>query len=189
MAINVKKYSVSSASLVGELIPFFMRGRRVLRFLTAICSPLDSVNAEFQKWCKSTLIDAAATSQIIVLKWSMKEKLKDYFIDANASFQFNTYGRSDYTTVYENQSEQNLHSSGTNIYMPENTSDNSIADESSKVVIRNQSELKSESNDLTIVAPAHNSKISDEEYIMKIKQCIEPYLAYDMEYTISINKD
>lgn len=189
MAINVKKYSINSAVLVGELVPFFLRGRKILRFLAAVCSPLDSVNSTFQNWCKNTLIDAAATSQVITLKWLMKEKLKEYLLNENDTFQFNTYGRSDYTTVYENQSEQNLHSDATNIYMPEDETDDSITDESAQVIIRDQSELKSESNDLTIIAPAHNFKITDEEYKMKIKQCLEPYLAYDMEYTISINKN
>lgn len=188
MAINVDRYTASSKTLIGELVPFFLRGKKLLQFLSAICSPLDSVNKTFSKWCRATLVDAATTSQIIVLKWSMKEKLKQYFFDENDNFQFDTYGRTDYTTVYENQSEQELHSEATNIYMPEDVSDTSITDEVAKVIIRDRKELMSESNDLTIIAPAHNFKISDEEYIRKIKQCFEPYLAYDMEYTIAINK-
>jgi hypothetical protein len=189
MAISVERYTVSSKTLVGQLVPFFLRGKKVLQFLAAISAPLDSVNSVFQKWCRDTLIDAATTSQIIVLKWSMKEKLKQYFTDENASFQFDTYGRTEYTTVYEDQSEQLLHSEATNIYMPEDVSDDSITDENAKVVIRDRIELSDEDNDLTIIAPVHNSKISDDEYIRKIKQCFEPYLAYDMEYTISINKN
>lgn len=189
MSVNVQRYTVSSKALVGRLVPFFLRGKKVLQFLAAISAPLDSVNITFRKWCRNTLVDAATTSQIIVLKWSMKEKLGQYFANENDNFQFYTYGRAEYTTVYENQSEQSLHSEATNIYMPEDTSDDSITDESAKVVIRDKSEISSESNDLTIIAPAHNSKISDDTYIQKIKQCFEPYLAYDMEYTITINKN
>lgn len=189
MAINIDRYTVSSKTLVGELVPYFLRGKKLMQFLAAICSPLDSVNKVFQNWCRSTLIDAATTSQIIVLKWSMKERLKQYFANKNDEFQFYTYGRTDYTTVYEDQSEQELHSEATNIYMPEDTLDTSITDDDKKVVIRDKSELISESNDLTIIAPAHNSKISKDTYLKKIKQCFEPYLAYDMEYTIAINQN
>lgn len=188
MAINIDRYTVNSKTLVGELVPYFLRGKKLMQFLAAICSPLDSVNKVFQQWCRNTLIDAATTSQIIVLKWSMKERLKQYFANENDDFQFYTYGRTDYTTVYEDQSEQKLHPEATNIYMPEDVSDISVADDA-KVVIRDKSELSSESNDLTIIAPAHNSKISKEAYIKKIKQCFEPYLAYDMEYTIAINQN
>lgn len=189
MAVNVQKYTVNSKTLVGRLVPFFLRGKKVMQFLAAISAPLDSVNSVFRKWCRETLVDAATTSQIIVLKWSMKEKLGQYFADENSNFQFDTYGRTEYTTVYEDQPEQLLHSEAINIYMPEDVSDASITDESAKVIIRDKSELSAESNDLTIIAPAHNSKISDDAYIRKIKQCFEPYLAYDMEYTITINKD
>lgn len=189
MAINIDRYTVSSKTLVSELVPYFLRGTKLMQFLTAICSPLDSVNKVFQNWCRNTLVDAATTSQIIVLKWSMKERLKQYFVNENDEFQFYTYGRADYTTVYEDQSEQKLHSEAANIYMPEDVSDTSVTDEDAKVVIRDKNELSSESNDLTIVAPAHNSKISKDAYIKKIKQCFEPYLAYDMEYTIAINQN
>lgn len=189
MAINVDRYTVSSKTLVGELIPYFLRGKKLMRFLAGICSPLDSVNKLFQQWCRNTLIETATTSQIIVLKWSMKERLKQYFANEDDSFQFDTYGRTDYTTVYENQSEQNLHSEAINIYMPEDNSDTSITDGNAKVVIRDRNELSSEGNDLTIIAPAHNSKISKDAYIKKIKQYFEPYLAYDMEYTITINQN
>ena len=189
MAINIDRYTVSSKTLVGELMPYFLRGNKLVQFLAAICSPLDSVNKVFQKWCRSTLIEAATTSQIIVLKWSMKERLKQYFENEDDEFQFYTYGRSDYTTIYENQEEQYLHTETTKIYMTEDVSDTSVTDEKSRVIIRDKSELSAESNDLTIVAPAHNSNIGDSAYLKAIKQCFEPYLAYDMEYRIVINKN
>lgn len=188
MAVNTDRYLASSKTLLGALIPFFLRGKRFVQFMTAICQPLDSVNEKFREWCREKLIDAATTSQIIVLKWSMKEKLKQYFLDKNDSFEFYTYGRMEYTTVYENQPEQSLHTNDAQIYMPENASDATMPTGTEKVVIRDKSELHSESNDLIIIAPAHNSEISDEDYLMKIKQCFEPYLAYDMEYQIQINK-
>lgn len=188
MAINVDRYSANSKTLLGELTPFFLRGKKFLRFMAAICAPLDNVNETFKQWCKEKLVDAATTSQIIVLKWSMREKLKQYFLNENDGFQFYTYGREEYTTIYENQSEQSLHSNDAQIYMPESVSDSTMPKGTESVIIRDKSELRSESNDLTIIAPAHNSKISDEDYLMKIKQCFEPYLAYDMEYQVQINK-
>lgn len=189
MAVNVQRYTVSSKALVGQLTPFFLRGKRLLKLLAAICAPLDSVNAVFIKWCRSTLIEAATTSQIIVLKWSMKERLKQYFANEDGEFQFCTYGRFDYTTVYENQTELSNNPTYNDIYMPEDMQDASIPVKTERVVIRDRSELPSESNSLTIIAPAHNSKISDAAYIKKIKQCFEPYLAYDIDYTITINKN
>lgn len=186
--INVSRYEANSKTLVGELMPFFLRGKKIMQAMSAICSPLDSVNKMYRDWCKYTLVEAVTTAQVITLKWSMKERLKQYFANENDGFQFTTDGRSDYTTVYESQTEQNLHSEAVNIYMPEDISgDDTIADEN-KVIIRDKEELSSENTDLIIVAPAHNDSIDDDTYIKKIKQCFEPYLAYDMEYKITINK-
>lgn len=186
--IDVSRYEASSKTLVGELMPFFLRGKKLMQFMSAICSPLDSVNKAYRSWCRNTLIEAATTAQIITLKWSMKERLKQYFANENDGFQFTTNGRSDYTTVYESQSEQILHTEAVNIYMPEDTSDDSVTTEENKVIIRDKEEISSEDTDLIIVAPAHNDNIDDDTYIKKIKQCFEPYLAYDMEYKIVISK-
>lgn len=186
MAIDLSRYTAKSETLISRLIPLFLRGNKMFKFLSAICSPIDKANENFQSWAKDMLIDAATTSQIIVLKWSLKAKLSKYFENEEDVFYINTYGRTNYTTVYENQTEQNLHPEADNIYMPEDTTDTSVA-EDVQVVIRDKEEISSESNDLTVVAPVHNSSITDEQYIQKIKQCIEPYLAYDMEYQVVIN--
>lgn len=188
MAVSVQRYVVESKTLVGQLVPFFLRGKRVLQFMAAICSPLDDVNNVFQTWAHDTLIDAATTSQVIVLKWVLKNKLIKYMANADDEFAFDTYDRSNYATLYENQSEQLDYPEVKNIYMPESSGDTTVGDDVERVIIRDKTEIVSESNEVSIMAPPHNLKISDEQYIKKIKQCIESCLVYDIEYKIVISK-
>lgn len=187
MAVNVQRYTVDSRTLVGQIVPFFLRGKRMLQFLSAISSPLDSVNKVFQTWAQNTLIDAATTSQIIVLKWALKNKLVNYLKNTNDEFEFDTYDRSNYATLYENQSEQLDYPEVKKIYMPEDNQDK-LDDGIAEVILRNKDEIVSESNEVLIIAPQHNSKISDNQYTKKIRQCIEPYIVYDVEYKIVISK-
>lgn len=189
MAVSVQRYTVDSKTLVGQIVPFFLRGKRVLQFLSAISSPLDSVNKVFQTWAHDTLIDAVTTSQVIVLKWSLKNKLIKYLANADDEFEFDTYDRSNYATLYENQSEQLDYPEIKNIYMPENVDDATVGDDVEKIIIRDKDEIVSESNEVLIIAPPHNSKISDGQYIKKIRQCVEPYIVYDVEYKIVISKN
>lgn len=189
MAINLERYTVNSKTLIGQITPFFLRGKKLLRFLAAISTPLDSVNEAFLTWVRNTLVGAVTTSQVIVLKWSIKSRLKSYMLNVNDEFVFSTYERSNYTTLYENQSEQQNYPEVKQIYMPEDTSDSSVSDDSSKIIIRNREEIASESNEVMVIAPPHNSKISDEEYMRKIRQCIEPYLVYNVEYKIVISRN
>ena len=186
MAVNVDRYKASCKSLIAQITPHFLRGKKIMRLLAAICSPMDETNEQFVNWASSTVVDAVTTSQIIVLKWSMRTKLSQYFKDSDEFFEIDTYGRSSYTTAYETQSEQDQHAEAVKVYMPEYTTDN--LQEAEVVVINDREELKDESNDLTIVAPAHNGTISAEEYRNKIRRCIEPYLAYSMEYIILIKE-
>ena len=188
MAVSVQRYVADSKTLLGRIVPFFLRGKRVLKFLAAISSPLDDVNTAFQTWAHDTLIDAVTTSQTIVLKWSLKNKLIKYLANTDDEFTFDTYDRSNYATLYENQSEQLDHPEVKKIYMPESVDDTTVSDDVEKVVIRDKNEIVSESNEVLIMAPAHNSKIGDEEYLKKIKQCIELCLVYDFEYKIVISK-
>lgn len=187
MAVNVQRYTVNSKTLVGQIVPFFLRGKRMLQFLSAISSPLDSVNKTFQTWAHDTLIDAVTTSQVIVLKWSLKNKLYKYLTNTEEEFDFDTYDRSNYATLYENQSEQLDYPEVKKIYMPED-SQNQLGDDTAEVILRNKDEIVSETNEVLIIAPPHNSKISDGQYIKKIKQCVEPYIVYNVEYKIVISK-
>lgn len=188
MTVSVQRYEVNSKTLVGRLVPFFLRGRRMLLFLSAVSSPLDSVNRPFLTWARNTIIDAATTSQVIVMKWMLKSKLQGYFKDSKDEFEFDTYDRSNYATLYENQAEQLDHPEIKKIYMPENASE-TLGEGIEQVIIRDRGEITSESNEIRIIAPPHNSKISDAQYEQKIRQCVEPYIIYDVEYQISIIKD
>lgn len=187
MAINVERYKASSKTLLGKITPFFLRGKNLMRFLSAIVSPIDSVNEKFREWCKWTIVDAVTTSQIIVLKWSMKTKLERYILNKDSYFDIQTYGRTSYTTLYQDISEELLHPEADVPVSPENPFDG-LPMGAEPLVLQNRDELKDESNDITVVAPAFNSKaISETEYIRKIKQCIQPYLAYDIPYIITIS--
>lgn len=190
MAVSVSAYKATSKVLVGKLVPFFVAGDKVLKFLSAIAKPLDTVNTAFLSWAKDTLIDAATTSQVIVLEWSMTQKLQKYFVDSAQSVSINTWGRSDYTTIVEDETERSNSTTQTwlkDIYSPETQSDSKIPSSAEQIIVRDKWEITNEGTDIIVRLPKQKSSLSDEAYIKKAKQCIEPYLAYEMDYTIKIN--
>lgn len=188
MAVNVDRYTVSSKTLVGQVVPFFLRGRRILRFLAAVCTPLDSVNKSFCEWARDTLVDAAMTSQVVVMKWGLKCKLGKYMLNSADDFYFDTYDRSNYATLYENNAEQDGAPEVKQIYMSENEGEK-LGENVARVLIRDRDEITGEGNEILIAAPPHNGRVTDEEYERLIKQCLEKYLVYDVEYKIIISKN
>mgnify|MGYP003181035372 CR=1 FL=1 len=192
MAVSVQKYTVNSKTLLGRLIPFFLRGKRMLQFLSAISSPLDDVNKAFQSWAYNTLVDAATTSQVIVLKWALKNKFGQYFYNEDDEFSIDTYARNDYATLYEDRIEMDGAPEHTikQVYMPENNADTTLGGEEvkNKVILRDKNEIISESNEVLIAAPMCNKRITEEMYQKMIERYIEQQLVYDVEYKVVISK-
>ena len=84
MAINTDKYKVRSNILVRMLTPFFLKGLKVLKFLSGISYPLDELNVAYRKWVAERIVDAVTTFQPIVLKWSLNTRFRQYFKDKKA---------------------------------------------------------------------------------------------------------
>lgn len=185
MAVNVHRYEADSNKLVGYLTPFFIRGRKVLQFMSAICSPLNDVNKKFTEWAKGIIEDAVATSQPVVLIWYLNEKFRKYFQDSSDSFQIHTV-TSEVQFVFENQEELSKHTDIADIYMPENIDDTSV--DGLKRAVAYDVYNSIQNNALVIAAPGHNSTIGDNEYVKRIGQCVKKYLVYNLQYSVVINK-
>lgn len=188
MSVNVQRYKADSNKLVGYLIPFFLRGTKVLRFMSAICSPLNDVNERLLSWAQELITEAVATSQPVVLKWFLNEKLRIYFKDSDAEFQLMVHDSSE-MFVYEDQEELAKYQNIQDIYMLENIDDTALSETDNKIqLVTYDSEIVEVSGDsLTIVAPAHNSLIRDIEYSQKINYWIDRYLVNSVKYNIIIN--
>lgn len=187
MAVNVHRYEADSNKLVGYLTPFFIRGKKVLQFLSAICSPLNDVNATFTSWAKEMIEDAVTTTQPIILIWSLNERFRKYFNDSNSSFQVRLFGGGT-QYIYETQEELAKYPDTDDIYLPEDINDTVVTD-TLKIVIFNANEDVFDNDDITIIAPSHNTLLGDTEYRRRINQRIKTYLVYDTGYNIAINKD
>lgn len=189
MAINVDKYKVDSNKLVGMLLPYFLHGKKVMKFLMAIASPLDDDITVFRNWIKQQIIDVVTTSQPIVLKWSLDIRLSRYFKNNNDHFDIIPYGYAHYLTIYEDQAEFASTEDAYVWWLPDSTDDNAITDKTQEIVIMDQGEVKRESDNFTIIAPPQNSKISREEYLRRIRQVVEFYLTYKTTYKVYIKTD
>lgn len=189
MAINVDKYKVNSNKLVGMLLPYFLHGKKVMKFLMAIASPLDDDITVFRDWVRQRIIDVVTTSQPIVLKWSLDIRLSRYFKNSNDHFDIIPYGYAHYLTIYEDQTEFANTEDAHIWWLPDDVDDTSVSDKTQEIVIMEQGEVKRESDNFTVIAPPQNSKISRKEYLRRIRQVVEFYLTYKTTYKVYIRID
>lgn len=187
----VSRYKATSKTLVGKLVPFFVAGDKVLKYLSAIAKSLDSVNISFLSWAEDRLVEAATTSQPIILEWSLTHRLRKYFANSNQSVRIITRALSEYTVIFENEEERSDPEgiyTVADIYAPEDINDAKIPNIAERIVVRNNDEIINYDTDIIITLPKHKASISKEQYLQKAKQYTEPYLIYESKYMFSIKQ-
>lgn len=188
MSVNVQRYKADSNKLVGMLIPFFIRGGKVLQFMSAICSPMNDVNESFTSWTKEKIAETVATSQPVVLKWLLDEKLQGYFQDSDSHFQIMFRNNSE-MFIYEDQEEYSQYQDVQDIYALENIEDSALSGTDNKIQLTSYDlgELESDYDSFTVVAPTHSSLIGEKEYKRQITYWVNKYLVYNIKFNIVIN--
>lgn len=85
--IKINFLNIDNAKLVGRLLPFWARGRRVSLFLQACLSPLISIHNAFKAWGIERFIEGSVTAQKPSIEWYLNYKLKKYFKTKTDSFR------------------------------------------------------------------------------------------------------
>ncbi len=70
----MRDYSVNIPKQVGRLLPYYLRGRRMILFLSAVSHPLSFFNhatTGFTPWAHTKLYELSMTAQKIRLEWHL----------------------------------------------------------------------------------------------------------------------
>ena len=89
--INIDFANINNAKLIGRLLPFWARGKKVSLFLQAILCPIASAHNSFKIWALEKFIECHITAQKASLEWYLRYKLKSHFHNENDNF-FITHG-------------------------------------------------------------------------------------------------
>lgn len=84
--MNIERYKIDNPTVIGKLLPFFIRGRKVTLFLEAIASPLVYVHNQFVSWAEERMYETRVTSQKQILLWYLTHRFRQYFINKDEKF-------------------------------------------------------------------------------------------------------
>ena len=84
--VNIDFVNISNAILIGRLLPFWARGRKISLLLQALLSPIMSAHNNFKAWALERYIECHITSQRASLEWFLKYKLKRHFMNDSDVF-------------------------------------------------------------------------------------------------------
>lgn len=84
--INIDFTNIDNAKLIGRLLPFWARGKKISLLLQAILSPIASAHNRFKIWGLQKFIECQVTAQKSSLEWYLKYRLKSHFQNENDTF-------------------------------------------------------------------------------------------------------
>lgn len=77
----MRSYRVDTDGLANKLIPHYLGGRRLVLYVQSLLKPLDTLNKTWKEWADEKRIEAAMTSQVIMLEYYLNRKYKKYLTD------------------------------------------------------------------------------------------------------------
>lgn len=84
--INVDFLNISNSKLIGRLLPFWARGRKMSLLIQALLNPLIEVHNSFKQWALEKYIYCHITAQAMSLEWYLTYRLRHHFRNPNHSF-------------------------------------------------------------------------------------------------------
>lgn len=76
----MRSYLLDTDRLVNMLVPHYMGGRRLILYLQSCLKPLDTLNRLWKERADEMRIEAATTSQVILLEYYLNRKFGKYFL-------------------------------------------------------------------------------------------------------------
>lgn len=77
----MRSYRINTDRLVNQLVPHYLGGRKLILLIQSLLQPLNSLNKTWKEKADDMRIEAAMTSQVIMLEWFLNRKYKKYFAD------------------------------------------------------------------------------------------------------------
>ncbi len=195
--LNVDRYIIRNASLVGRILPFFARGKKMQSFLIGITQPLVSLHESFLSWAIDRKAECVATSQKIVLRWYLTKIFQRVMVNKNAQFAIDYVVDAGYLHIYESESELEDYLPDDNLFVFEDAADEQDVigqeiegvDSDCIIYTQDKDEINFDSDEATlcVYAPKQMSGLSDSDYKRLVRQCVERLAVYDMEYSVIIN--
>ena len=84
--INIDFANIDNAKLIGRLLPFWARGKKISLLLQAILSPIASAHSQFKAWALQRYIECHITAQKSSLEWYLKYCLQFHFLKESDYF-------------------------------------------------------------------------------------------------------
>ena len=103
------KYTIDFNKTINQLVPHYLGGRKLILYIQALVSPLQSLNDMFVRWTRETRIEAAMTSQVFKLEYYLNYKFRQYFGDPTQHISIKNSYSNGTPIYYSHETMNNIH--------------------------------------------------------------------------------
>lgn len=164
----IQKYSVSVQRIIGRLLTFPFRSRKLYIILCASFQPIKALHNRFLSWAQYVIFETRVQFQVMSMQWLLKRELGSYFKNKGDEFELGVFVQRSYQwCCHSIESEEppvyvySILESGTNgekLFM------DGIYDA-----------VGNTANRFNILAPALKDENLKNEYLIKIRNIIAKY--------------
>ena len=185
--INVKFLNIDNATLVGRLLPHWLRGSRAARLLQAVMSPLVSLHSQFKAWALEHYIVAHVTAQREPIEWYLTYKLRSHFRDKEDKFEIRCGLRKPVNLLFTKAERRETYLYTSPIFSRKELSENEALRERNMAIYK-RGEVYEATGVADIFAPAIDEvyNYDKEDYRKEIKGIMDKFMTNFRKYNIII---
>lgn len=190
--MNIRQYTVNINKAICRLLPYYLRGRRLISLLEGSAKPLDDFNNgpnAFHIWAKETLIKASMTAQPIKLERYLNYLFKDKW-KLNGDIKIQAFSPTMCVLYRKDECFEHQTANGKNVPYAPNMSPIIMRSkgEKSNIILNTKANSPDIGVNILISIPKLNASLNHEDCIRQIKKIVNTYIPVTGTYTIRIQK-
>jgi len=186
--MKTTRYNISNEKTIYELLPWYLRGKKIQAFLLGVSEPLAEMHLPFLSWARERIIEASIDSRKLPIQWLLKHKLGEYLQDDSKEYEVYTTDHKHYSLVLWNKGETGEAARLQGSYLFASMQE--IADlkaEDNAAYICNLSEGDCHYTRFVIVSPLFDSsKIDQDSYERLIRSWVDRYTLFQFQYIVEL---
>ena len=184
--MRADRFKVDNSKTVCRILPYFMRGRKLILLLEAIAHPLKSLHKVWLDWAEERIIEASITSQPMSLIWYLNHCFRKYFTNKADSFQILTNALAQGSVIYHID-ERIAHEVGNNKFLYNLDEEPMSGHEHLTLYYKGEGDEGYYEN-IVIIAPniVETAIYNNRDYEREIRKKVDAYITTQKDYQVKI---
>lgn len=86
-----QQYKINNLHIINRLLPYYLRGKKIISFLTAVSSPIGKCHSQWLTWAQNEIIKSRIPFQTASVEHTLNTELKKYLINPTSKIKIQLF--------------------------------------------------------------------------------------------------